>query len=51
MLTREATLMSPVTPQRYSQHIHTFEWSRELARFTPTDAVPGPELRVLQVGQ
>ncbi|OFW07244.1 MAG: hypothetical protein A3H96_17125 [Acidobacteria bacterium RIFCSPLOWO2_02_FULL_67_36] len=36
-------------PEEYAQYMHIFEQSRELARFTPSADVPGPELRIFQV--
>lgn len=36
-------------PNEYEDYMHIFEQSRELARFTPSDDVPGPELRIFQV--
>ena len=37
------------SPREYAQYMLIFEQSRELARFSPSDAHPGPELRILKV--
>ena len=37
------------SPREYAQYMLIFEQSREVARFAPSDAHPGPELRILKV--
>jgi 4-amino-4-deoxy-L-arabinose transferase-like glycosyltransferase len=37
------------SPKEYAQYMKIFEQSRELVRFSPSDAHPGPELRILKV--
>jgi hypothetical protein len=37
------------SPREYAQYMLIFEQSRELARFSPSEAHPGPELRILKV--
>jgi 4-amino-4-deoxy-L-arabinose transferase-like glycosyltransferase len=36
-------------PREYSEYMRIFEQSRELVRFTPSAATPGPELRIFKV--
>lgn len=36
-------------PREYSDYMKIFEQMRELVRFSPSDAEPGPELRILKV--
>jgi hypothetical protein len=36
-------------PREYQQYMHIFEQSREIVRFTPTEAIPGAELRIFEV--
>jgi 4-amino-4-deoxy-L-arabinose transferase-like glycosyltransferase len=36
-------------PREYAEYMKIFEQSRELVRFSPSDAHPGPELRILKV--
>lgn len=33
-------------PEQYAEYMRLFEQSREIARFTPTDSHPGPEVRI-----
>ena len=36
-------------PDEYAQYMRIFTQSREIARFTPSENVPGPELRIFKV--
>ena len=36
-------------PAEYADYMRIFEQSTELIRFTPSDTVPGPELRIFKV--
>ena len=36
-------------PREYAEYMRIFEQSRELVRFTPSTATPGPELRIFKV--
>ena len=36
-------------PREYSEYMNIFEQAREVVRFSPSDAHPGPELRILKV--
>lgn len=36
-------------PQEYADYMRIFEQSHELVRFSPSDRVPGPELRIYKV--
>jgi hypothetical protein len=38
-----------IYPVEYSDYMRIFGQSRELVRFTPSDKVPGPELRIFKV--
>jgi hypothetical protein len=38
-------------PVEYSDYMRIFEQAQEVAKFTPSDDVPGPELRILKIPQ